>query len=160
MIVVRHLSRLLPAADQALTDNDETNEQRGRTSSSESTARTNEETGADSATDRNHLHVSSFQITMQLVLIGLDNLNVVGLKTELATANVFTEGGSCDGLLLLLCLQHERLASGAHDGRAAMWSGYGKRPDEGGMSKQKSNNVRKKRTFFQLTKDEGHELDK
>lgn len=42
----------------------------------------------------NHLHVSSLQTAMELILVGIDNRGIVRIDTELATAYMVTERGA------------------------------------------------------------------
>jgi hypothetical protein len=76
--VLRLTSKLSKGVDreqQHHPDDDEIDYQRGRTTTAQSTTRTNEQTSSDGTTDGNHLHVSTLQTSLQSTLTQLDILN-------------------------------------------------------------------------------------
>lgn len=95
----------------------------------------------------NHLHMSSLQIPVKLVLIGLDDLNILFLDTELSAMKMFTQAcrfnlsDACpSGLLLRVCesqtlsaFTHVEDSTGSH-----VPAGKGRRGDMGGSRPGKS----------------------
>lgn len=69
----------------------------------------------------NHLHVSALETAVQRILIGVDDLLILCIKTELAAADMVGEGGWTRRVAaeLLLLANLEGLALEAHVGVAA-----------------------------------------
>jgi hypothetical protein len=60
--------------------------------------------------------MATLEISVQLSLIGLDNLDILGLETELATAKMVFQRRCLDGSLLLRILKRDALSTKTHLG--------------------------------------------
>jgi hypothetical protein len=99
------------------TNHHETDEHGARASSLKSTATSDEETCTDSAADGDHLHVSPFQLSVQLALIGFDNGHILGFETELAAMQMLVQTGRFDRIsprMLLRIREIETFSASAH----------------------------------------------